>query len=110
EYRTNEVAFTTTSVGLKTMTSLVHRPTHVAALRNNVDLLPEILTDIGRDQATVGSETEAPRVTQTVRPYFGPGAALSNEGIVFGDAILASVTPRVDVNAEHRAQQCAQPL
>jgi hypothetical protein len=73
--------------------------------------LDRVLADIGDQKITrLAIETEPPRIAQTVRPDFGPGALLLDEWVVLGDAVRKVVRRRVDINPQDRAKQGAQVL
>jgi hypothetical protein len=81
-------------------------PAAVSAFDDDVDLLPEILTDVGTlELAGVGVKGEAPWIPKTEGVDLVPDGLLVEEGIVHEDGLGQGAEPIVHVDAEDFAVQ-----
>lgn len=81
-------------------------PAVVSAFDDDVDLLPEILTDVGTPElAGVGVKGKAPRIPKTEGVDLVPDGLLVEEGIVRGDGVGQGAETIVHVDAEDLAVQ-----
>src|SRR5205814_6663128 len=96
--------------------SLAQVPAVVAALDEDVDLLVQVLTDIGSPElAGLLVERHAPDVAKTVGPGFGNGTREltllgSHEGIVRGHGVVLAGVLLIDVDAQHLAERLLEVL
>src|SRR5271170_3856203 len=68
--------------GFEIMSAFAHAPAIVAALDNEINLLPFILADIACPQISVGAvPTESPRVAKPISPYFAAHAVFIQLGL-----------------------------
>src|SRR4051794_23707411 len=99
------------AIGEEDMAALGQAPAVIAALLDQVNLLPEILTVLADPElARLAVEAEPPGIAQAVGPELGPGAGASDEGVVPGYAVVPARVGVIDVDSQHGRQQVIQGL
>src|SRR5437016_1969750 len=99
------------AVGVEGMGTLHDAPTVIAAPLDQLDHLPQILTDVTNPRlAGVGIETEAPSISEAVSPNLRARALPSHKRVVFRNRVVAPGVGVIDIQAHHRRQQVVQAL
>ena len=88
------------------MQPLAEVPAVVAALGDQVDLLVQVLADVGGPElAGLAVERHAPDVAQAIGPDLGTGVRPADERIVLRNGVVLAAFAVVDVDAENLAEQ-----
>src|SRR5215831_18556944 len=103
--RQNKAGHITAAGGIEAVVAFHDVPTVIAAFRNDIDLLKAVLAYVSHEQAPATPvKREAPGITETKSPNFGPAAA-ARERIVRRNVILQSWVGAVDIDAHQLAQE-----
>src|SRR5436190_24156927 len=94
---------------IKAVESFAQAPAVVAAVDDDIDLLPPILTDVGNDQIMFAAaiERNAPRIAQAVSVDFRQARFAIGERIVPGNAVGNG---RIHVETKDLAEQSVELL
>lgn len=100
------------TAGIKAVIAFHRIPSVVAALLDDVDFFPRVLSYISSPQGTRCSiKTESPRITQAICVNFFPvSVAVSGKRIVRGNAVRLAIGRVVYVDAKNLAKQGAAIL
>src|SRR5262249_5299576 len=104
--RLDEVLARTDALRAEGVKALAQPPAVVAALDDDVDLLVEVLADVGRPElARLLVASHSPDVAEAVGPGLGAGARPIHERIVLGDGVVLARVLAIDVDAVDLAEQ-----
>ncbi len=93
------------------MEALAQAPAVIAALLDNVDLLVQVLADVGGPEfAGLAIEGHPPDITQTISPDFRQSILLADERIVLGNGVILARVFLVNIDAQDLGQQGLEVL
>ena len=88
------------------MAPLEQAPAVVAALLDQVDLLPRVLPVVADPElARLPVVAQPPGIAQAVGPHLRPGAGAIDERVVPGHAVIPAGLGMIDVDPQHGALQ-----
>ena len=108
--RGHELARSLRTFGPEWVFALVDAPAIVAPLLDEIDHLPQVLSDLTCPQPLLVVEAELPNLTMPERPDLTARIGLRHERVVLWNRIWPRAVGMIDVDAQDRAEQIGKVL